>query len=53
MGSIHEKNQGPKILCYCTFNAFTTVAKVDKRYDNLTQKYLAYKYGPNTGEIQM
>jgi hypothetical protein len=19
MGSIHEKNQGPKILCYCTF----------------------------------
>ncbi len=21
MGSIHEKNQGPKISCYCTFNA--------------------------------
>ncbi len=20
MGSIHEKNQGPKISCYCTFN---------------------------------
>jgi hypothetical protein len=20
MGSIHEKSQGPKILCYCTFN---------------------------------
>jgi hypothetical protein len=19
MGSIHEKNQGPKISCYCTF----------------------------------
>ncbi len=21
MGSIHEKNQGPKILCYCTFKS--------------------------------
>ncbi len=21
MGSIHEKNQGPKISCYCTFKA--------------------------------
>jgi hypothetical protein len=21
MGSIREKNQGPKISCYCTFNA--------------------------------
>ncbi len=29
-----------------------TVAKVNKRNDNLIQKCLAYKYGPNTGEIQ-
>jgi hypothetical protein len=26
MGSIHEKNHGPKISCYCTFNQLFTSA---------------------------
>jgi hypothetical protein len=48
----------PGVVNFCRYvfsliNAFTTVGKVDKRYDNLIQKYLAYKYGPYTGETQI
>jgi hypothetical protein len=27
MGSIHEKNQGPKISCYCTFKGGDPIRK--------------------------
>ncbi len=27
MGSIHEKNQGPKISCYCTFKQWVLTDK--------------------------
>ncbi len=31
MGSIHEKNQGPKISCYCTFKAPLTGSTVRQK----------------------
>jgi hypothetical protein len=31
MGLIHEKNQRPKISCYCTFNL--SVLEIDSRHD--------------------
>jgi hypothetical protein len=30
MGSIHEKNQGPKILYYCTFKGIGTIETYEK-----------------------
>jgi hypothetical protein len=48
----------PEVVDFCRYvfahtNAFTTVAKVDKIYNNLIQKYLAEKYDPTSGEIQI
>ncbi len=50
MGSIHEKNQGPKISCYCTFkdvlvrrSSLLTVASVINSQDNI----LTYQFKTN------
>jgi hypothetical protein len=32
MGSIHEKKQGPKISCYCTFKFAVKIGRYVKRH---------------------